>query len=146
LIKLFARYVKGHAPKGSVLTEILLDSDVIIAWLRGHEPFSELIPELLAKGTQLFWTPVSVAEIFAGVRKSEEQQVANLFLILESLSLSSETGRKAGYYLQAYAKSHNVELGDALIAASSCLNDITLWTLNKKHYPMRDIRFYSPPP
>jgi predicted nucleic acid-binding protein len=125
------------------LSEILLDSDVIIAWLRGYHPFSQLIPELLNEGSVLGWTPVSVAEIFAGVRKTEEQQVSNLFLILEFVPLSVEIGRKAGYYLQAYSRSHHVELGDALIAAAACLNHKPLWTLNKKHYPMKDIRFYS---
>jgi predicted nucleic acid-binding protein len=128
------------------LSEILLDSDVIIAWLRGYHPFSKLIPELLDEGNALGWTPVSVAEIFAGVRKAEEQQVSNLFLILETVPLSVEIGKKAGYYLQAYSRSHNVELGDALIAAAACLNRKPLWTLNQKHYPMKDIRFYSPRP
>lgn len=126
------------------MTEILLDSDVIIAWLRGYQPISKLIPELLNKGDLLAWTPVSVAEIFAGVRKAEEHQVSNLFLILEIVPLSVEIGKKAGYYLQAYSRSHHVELGDALIAATACLNRKPLWTLNKKHYPMKDIRFYSP--
>jgi predicted nucleic acid-binding protein len=126
------------------LTEILLDSDVIIAWLRGYYPFSKLIPELLQKGDLLGWTLVSVAEIFTGVRKAEEQQVSNLFLILEIVPLSTEIGKKAGYYLQAYSRSHHVELGDAMIAAAASLNRRSLWTLNKKHYPMKDIRFYSP--
>ena len=125
------------------MSEILLDSDVIIAWLRGYHPFSQRIPELLTEGTVLGWTPVSVAEIFAGVRKTEEQQVSNLFLILEFVPLSVEIGKKAGSYLQNYSRSHHVELGDALIAAAACLNHKPLWTLNKKHYPMKDIRFYS---
>ena len=126
------------------MTEILLDSDVIIAWLRGLEPFASLIPDLLEKGTALFWTPVSVAEIFAGIRKGEEKRVADLFLVLDSLSLSAETGKKAGEYLKAHAKSHGVELGDALIAAAAHVNGMRLWTLNVKHYPMKDIRPFIP--
>jgi predicted nucleic acid-binding protein len=46
-----------------------------------------------------------------------------------------------GHYLKSYAKSHGVELGDALIAACASSEDLQLWTRNKKHYPMRDIRF-----
>jgi predicted nucleic acid-binding protein len=127
------------------LAEILLDSDVIIAWLRGDDPFAEMIPELLEKGEALTWTPVSVAEIFAGVRKGEERQVENLFLVLETLVLSHEIGRKAGRYLHIYARSHGVELADALIAATAHVHNMPLWTLNRKHYPMRDIRLFSPP-
>lgn len=127
------------------MSEILLDSDVIIAWLRGYSPFAEEVPELISRGDVLSWTPVSVAEIYAGVRRGKEGQIENLFLVLEALPLSAEIGRKAGDYLRAYAKSHSVELGDALIAATSHLHRMPLWTLNKKHYPMRDIPFYSPP-
>lgn len=127
------------------MAEILLDSDVIIAWLRGDNPFAELIPQLLQKRDTLTWTPVSVAEIFAGVRKGEEHQVESLFLVLETLVLSHEIGRKAGQYLHAHARSHGVELADALIAATAHVHDMPLWTLNRKHYPMRDIRFFSPP-
>ncbi len=107
------------------MDKILLDSDVIIEWLRGHQPFVEQIPKLIETHSELFWTPVSVAEVFAGVRKGEEDT------------------RKAGAYLKAYAKSHSVELGDALIAACASSTDLKLWTLNKKHYPMKDIAFYK---
>jgi predicted nucleic acid-binding protein len=126
------------------LAEILLDSDVIIAWLRGQDPFVRLLPALLGEGEGLAWTPVSVAEIFAGARKGEERQLESLFLVLESLTLSAQIGRKAGRYLNTYSRSHGVELGDALIAATAHANDVPLWTLNRRHYPMTDIRLYSP--
>ncbi len=126
------------------MAEILLDSDVIISWLRGYESISSAVIRLLDAGDSLIWTPVSVAEIFAGIRKSEEERVERLFLILDMLVLSGEIGRKAGRYLSAFAKSHHVELGDALIAASAAVHRLPLWTLNRKHYPMPDIRFFSP--
>lgn len=126
------------------MAEILLDSDVIISWLRGCEPISSAVIRLLDNGESLIWTPVSVAEIFAGVRRSEEERVERLFLILDPLALSGEIGRKAGHYLSTYEKSHSVELGDALIAAAAAVNNLPLWTLNRKHYPMKDIRFFSP--
>jgi len=125
-------------------TKVLLDSDVIIEWLRGHAPFVAQISELLDSHSELYWTPVSIAEIYAGVRKNEEEATANLFLLLEPVAISADTGRKAGFYLRSYSKSHGVELGDALIAACSAAEDLPLWTLNRKHYPMKDIRFFSP--
>jgi predicted nucleic acid-binding protein len=124
------------------LAKILLDSDVIIEWLRGHEPFVTKIAQLLEQHSQLFWTPVSVAEVYAGVRRSEETKAANLFILLESVSISPDIGKKAGEYLKLYGKSHGVEIADALVAACAFLENLSLWTLNKKHYPMKDLSFF----
>jgi predicted nucleic acid-binding protein len=126
------------------MDKVLLDSDVIIEWLRGHEPFVSQIASLLEQRSQLFWTPVSVAEIYAGVRHDEESQIANLFVLMESLDVTMPQGKTAGEYLKAYSKSHGVELGDALIAACATTERLPLWTLNKKHYPMKGVRFFSP--
>ena len=100
---------------------------------------------LIEAHADLCWTPVSIAEIIAGSRKSEDEAIADVFLVLEALPLTTDDGRKAGEYLKSYAKSHGVELGDALIAASASSSDRQLWTLNKRHYPMKDIRFFSYP-
>jgi predicted nucleic acid-binding protein len=125
------------------VTKVLLDSDIVIEWLRGHEPVVRRIQTLIEGHAQLFWTPVSIAEIFAGVRKGEEDDVANLFVLLEPISITPEVGRKAGQFLKAYAKSHGVELGDALIAACAATEAVSLWTLNRKHYPMKGLDLYS---
>ena len=58
------------------------------------------------------------------------------------LPVDGETGRRAGDYLRQYRKSHSVELGDALIAATAVQNDAALWTRNRKHYPMNELSFY----
>lgn len=126
------------------MDKVLLDSDVIIEWLRGHEPFVSQVASLLERSSELFWTPVSVAEIYAGVRKGEESRISKLFVLMESLDVSMAHGKTAGEYLKAYSKSHGVEAGDALIAACSTTEALLLWTLNKKHYPMKDVRFFSP--
>ena len=126
------------------MADILLDSDVIIEWLRGSQPIAGSLLNLLDGGHNLLWTPVSVVEIFVGVRKSESARIESLFLILEMLPISVHVGKRAGQYLQKYSRSHSVELGDALIAASACEARLTLWTLNRKHYPMPEIRLFLP--
>jgi len=133
---------KARVSRGSVLADILLDSDVIIAWLRGYQPVTGAVLKLLESGHSLLWTPVSVAEIFAGARKSESARLETLFQILETLPISEAIGKKAGHYLQKYSKSHSIELGDALIAASACVANLSLWTINKRHYPMPEIRLF----
>jgi len=135
---------EARVSRGSKLADILLDSDVIIAWLRGYQPVSNAVLNLLQSGYSLLWTPVSIAEIFAGARKNEIARLEALFQILETLPISEAVGKKAGHYLQKYSKSQCVELGDALIAASASITNLSLWTINKKHYPMPEIRLFSP--
>lgn len=57
--------------------------------------------------------------------------------------LDRHVGRTAGAYLARYARSHALELGDALIAAAAVNAGLRLWTLNRKHYPMPDVRFFE---
>ena len=58
--------------------------------------------------------------------------------------LDARVGRQAGEYLARYAKTHGVEIADALIAAAASVAGLRLWTLNRRHYPMKDLRFYEP--
>jgi predicted nucleic acid-binding protein len=140
---LCASLEEARVSRGSELADILLDSDVIIAWLCGYQPVADAVLNLLESSHALLWTPVSIAEIFAGARKSERAKLEALSQILETLPISETIGKKAGYYLQKYSKSHSVELGDALIAASACVANLALWTINKKHYPMPEVRMFS---
>jgi hypothetical protein len=57
--------------------------------------------------------------------------------------LDGVVGRRAGAYLARYARSHAVELADALVAAAATTSGVRLWTLNRNHYPMTDVRFYE---
>lgn len=57
----------------------ILDSDVLIWWLRGREDVVEKIKAFLKDGEKLYITPVNVAEIWAGLRKNEERKVKMIF-------------------------------------------------------------------
>jgi predicted nucleic acid-binding protein len=83
-----------------------------------------------------------VAEIWHGAREREHAALNALFGALTCVPIDAEIGRRAGDYLHLYAKSHSVELGDALIAATASIHELALWTRNRKHYPMRDLSFY----
>ena len=94
----------------------------------------------MADDVTLIWTPIQIAEIFAGSRKGEEEITSNLFLIFDSLFLNEDVGKKAGEYLRKYSKSHSLEIADALTAASASYYKLHLWTLNSKHFPMEDVK------
>ncbi len=125
------------------LTGVLYDSDVIIEILRGRTGVVAGARKLETSGVSTYCTPVSYAEIFAGIRSGEEPYAEAFFESRTDTGLDARVGRQAGTYLARYARSHGVELGDALIAAAAMTFGLRLWTLNRKHYPMSGIRFYK---
>ena len=96
------------------------------------------------KGVRTFCTAISWAEVYAGVRPGEEAATAAYFEARGEVPLDGRIGRHAGGYLARYARSHGVEIADALIAAAAALSGLRLWTLNRRHYPMDDLQFYQP--
>jgi predicted nucleic acid-binding protein len=123
---------------------ILIDTDVIIEVLRGRNfEFTEKWEELAASQSPILISPVTIAEVGAGIRPPERAAVARLFAPLICAPIDGLIGHRAGEYLIRYARSHSVEIGDALIAASAVQNEAEIWTRNRKHYPMPGLKFYA---
>ena len=119
---------------------ILLDTDIIIECLKGNNEIMGRLEELHNKGRIISYTPISIAEVYAGLRKGEEKKTDELFQAMELLPINGKIGQKAGVYLTKFRKSHNLEITDALIAATAFINNSFLYTLNQKHYPMSDVK------
>jgi predicted nucleic acid-binding protein len=111
----------------------LLDTDVLIDYLRGHE---RAVRFLETAAGDLHVSSISVAELYAGVKGEEEdrslQQFLSAFIIVP---IDQAIARAAGLYRQLYRQSHGTSLADALIAASSEAQGATLVSLNRRHYP-----------
>ena len=117
---------------------VVVDSDILIEVFRARNA------EVVAKWTELsssdavvLYSPVSVAEIWAGARPSEHAALTDLFAKLTCTPLDEKAGRQAGDYLRKYRPSHGVGIADALIAACAVAHKAELWTRNRKHYPCR---------
>ena len=123
------------------MTGVLLDSDVVIEVFRGRTRIAAALSALEARGVATFTCAVVAAEIHAGLRAGEEGATESFFHARGDVGIDGTTGRRAGSYLARYAKSHGVEIADALVAAAAATTGLRLWTLNRKHYPMRDVRF-----
>jgi predicted nucleic acid-binding protein len=116
---------------------VLIDSDILIEVLRGLDAgILARWTELGASGDFILCSPVSVAELWHGARPREHPALRELFDSLICVPIDAEVGRQAGELLRTYHRSHSLELGDALIAATAAQHNATLWTRNRKHYPM----------
>jgi predicted nucleic acid-binding protein len=123
---------------------VLIDSDILIEVSRGRN--AEIIStwmDLSKSEAGILYSPVSVAELWAGARPSEYDALNGLFRALTCIPIDEEAGRQAGVYLRQYRSSHGVEVADALIAASAVANRAELWTRNRKHYPMKEVSFFD---
>ena len=123
---------------------VLLDTDVVIEMQRGRDhQIGAKWKSLVASGTVILYSPVVAAETWAGARPPEHKLIQSFFDSLICLPADDQTGRLAGDLLRKYARSHSLEVPDALIAAAAIQHKAALWTRNRKHYPMPGLSFYS---
>ena len=125
------------------MKSVLIDSDILIEVSRARDnAILGRWDELSRADTPLLCSPVTVAELWHGARPQEDRTLNALFAAIHCISIDTKIGIRAGEYLRLFAKSHHVELGDALIGATAAIHNLSLWTRNRKHYPMKDISFY----
>jgi predicted nucleic acid-binding protein len=113
---------------------ILLDTDVLVDFLRGH---SKAVAFVNAHSARIILSSIVVAELYAGV-KGEAEQIAldNFVSLFYVVPVSAEIAKAGGLYKRDYGKSHGVGLADAILAATAEAENAKLKTLNRKHYPM----------
>jgi predicted nucleic acid-binding protein len=117
-----------------VAERLLIDTDVLIEYLRGRSEAAEYLEGLTS---DLCISVISVAELFAGVRGDEEEKsLKQLLLAFVALPVTEKTARLGGLYRRDYGGSHGTGLADALIAATSEENSADLVTFNRRDFPM----------
>jgi predicted nucleic acid-binding protein len=112
----------------------LLDTDVLIDYLRGYPPARVLFAQLPADCAV---SAVSIAELHVGVREGAERKA--LALLLDTflhVDLSAPIAAQGGLLRRDWGRSHGAGLNDALIAATALATGRVLLTLNAKHFPM----------
>jgi hypothetical protein len=114
---------------------VILDSDVIVEVLRGNSATIDWLRAQRAVGVPLRYSPVSRAEIRAGSRGAERSAIAALFGSLTALPIEASTGEVAGEQLAKFARSHGVQMGEALIAGAAIERSDDLATFDAKHFP-----------
>ena len=116
------------------LRPILLDTDVLVDFFRGH---SKAVAFAHTHSARIILSSVVVAELYAGVRGDAEESVLDDFVsVFRVLPVDAEIAKAGGLYRRDYGKSHGVGLADSLLAATAETENAQLKTLNTKHYPM----------
>jgi predicted nucleic acid-binding protein len=119
------------------MKNVLIDTDILIHFLRGSEKARRTMLSLLEEA-DLHCSVITVAEIHAGMRPHEREQTTELLESLVLLDITPKIAEKAGQYKRTI-KSQSLELDDCFIAATAHSKNALLITGNGKHYPMKDI-------
>ena len=115
---------------------ILIDSDVLIAHLRGLEEARHWLMETRRDGP-LAISVVSIAELAGGMRSAERREVWRLLASFRAEPVTEVIARRAGDFARQFRRSHSgIGLGDYLIAATADVKGYRLATLNVRHFPM----------
>ena len=121
------------------MSSTLLDGDVVINILKKKEETLNTLNTLI--DTNLAISVITVAEIYAGAKDKEIPTIEKLFSFFEIVNIDKTIAKIAGDYAKKYKKAYcGISLEDYLIAATAKYKNYKLWSYNKKHYPMDDIK------
>ena len=126
------------------MKRFLIDTDVIIDHLRGKEKARSYLRQIKSEHSNVLYSVITKAELYSGVQPKEEEKMTRLLNSMEEIRVDGEIAIAAGRYRKSFFSSHGLLLPDALIASSAKNVGAILVTLNKKHYPMRDIEILVP--
>ena len=118
---------------------MLVDTDVMIWHLRGYPAAAQRLDQL----EQLTISAVTYMELLQGMRNRAEMAALQKSLAMrkaEQLPLTPATTATAIKLMEALSLSHNMQMGDALIAATALEHKLTVLTGNVKHFKaIRDL-------
>ncbi len=122
----------------------LLDSDVLIWVLRGNEAIIKKVLSL-KDISPLCISVISIAEIYKNIFPSELTTTEEYLQQHIIYDVDHKIAKIAGLYWQQYVKQQkNLSLTDCLIAATTNVYNLTLVSLNARHFPMTDIQVLNP--
>ncbi len=114
----------------------LLDTTVLIDWLRGHAPTVAWLEQAAMSGQRLVISPITVAEVFAGTPPEHRPTRRDQLLAYEYEPLSFDVAQAAGELRREYQhRGRPIPLPDLLQAALARQRGLVLATSNPVHFP-----------
>lgn len=111
----------------------LIDTDVLVEYLRGREQAVEYLESL--EGT-LYVSAITVAELSSGVRDNERESLEQFLEAFDVVAVDQAVAEDAGLCRKSYQPTHGTGLADSIVAASAKAVNAALVTFNKRHFPM----------
>ncbi|MEA1964400.1 MAG: PIN domain-containing protein [Candidatus Aerophobetes bacterium] len=127
------------------MVNYLLDTTIIIDYLRGKQKIVKLLKKIFSEGSLLSCCSINIIEVYAGMKEKEEEITKEFLNNLEYYYLTKDIAEKTGRYKGNYQKKGvTLSLPDAAIVTIAIHNNLTLLTDNVKQYPMPELKLRLP--
>jgi len=122
---------------------VLIDTSVLIEFLRRKPRAVALFRDLSARHINLAISSVSVAELYGGIRLGEETKVARMIESLDCLPLTTSIAKQAGLIRAEQRRlGRTFALDDMMIGATAIAFGFPLITDNRKDFEIPEIEIY----
>ena len=126
------------------MREVLIDTNILVDHLRGKPEATHFLISSITSQNKVLCSVITRIELMCGMKTSEESIINKLLQTFEEIEVTKKVAIVAGSYMNKYAKSYGINAADAIIAATAKYYNANLYTLNLKHFPMKDINVEAP--
>ena len=111
---------------------IFLDTNVLIKILKGN---AETIDKVTNLQAPLSISSITAMELIYGAKNKQEQQKLERFIqLFTTVHVNKSISNQALKLVKQYAKSHTLDIPDALIAATALEHKASLFTYNLQDF------------
>ena len=113
------------------MEKVILDTNILIEILKGDQKTIQIIERF----DRYYISAVTVMEIYFGALNKQELKKLKQFIgLFDVIPLNENISNIATNLIYSYAKSHTLDIPDALIASTSIFINTPLFTYNKKDF------------
>jgi len=110
---------------------ILLDTNILIEILKGNQETISRVESI----DNIAISAISAMELYYGAfNKAEVKKLENFMTLFEIIDLNEQISQTSTRLIKTYAKSHNLDIPDSLIASTALVNNYKLFTYNLKDF------------
>lgn len=118
------------------MAQIVLDTNILIEILKNNTQTLQTVEVL---DGELCISAITVMELYFGARdKAELSKLKKFIELFDLIEIDAAISHQATLLIERYAKSHHLDIPDALIASSAIVNNIPLMTYNCKDFKYID--------
>ena len=124
---------------------VICDTNVIIEYFKGNNKTKNILKKIGFENISI--SSITVMELlFGALDKKELKLIQNTMDNYNILHLNEDISKNAIDLIGRYSKSHNLDIPDALIAATAIKKEISLFTYNNKDFRyIEDIVLFAEP-